>query len=142
MSTPTGAPLVRRFLLALLCLGGIHYLSPLPGPQAVLNSFLVLGLAPGFELPWPGWPGPPRAAGCWKAPCGSTRTWAAPPSATCWPACSRSACCCAGRPMPSSRYWGRQAVLVIIHTLLVHFSVRFAAGPSAWGDRLALVARS
>jgi hypothetical protein len=30
-------------------------------------------------------------------------------------------------------YWGRQAVLVIVHALLIHGAVRFAAGPSAWG---------
>jgi hypothetical protein len=30
-------------------------------------------------------------------------------------------------------YWGRQAALVLVHVLLIHMSVRFAAGAHAWG---------
>ena len=50
-ASPAGEPLVRRFILGLLCLGSIHYAAPWPGPQAALNRFLVLGLAPGFSSP-------------------------------------------------------------------------------------------
>jgi len=133
MSTPSGTPLVRRFLLAVLCLGGIHYTAPWPGPQAVLNTFLVLGLAPGFRSPLSGilW----AAAGGWVLE-GTLRLY---PHLGGTAFGNMLACLLAFSlllrwpPHALKPYWGRQAVLVIVHALLIHFSVRFAAGPSAWG---------
>ena len=133
MSPPSAMPRVRRFLLALVCLGGIHYTAPWPGPQAVLNTFLVLGLGPGFASPLAGmaW----AAAGGWVLE-GTLRLYphlggtAFGNMLTCllafslllrWP------------PHSLKPYWGRQAALVIVHALLIHGSVRFAAGPHAWG---------
>lgn len=133
MSTPTGAPLVRRFFLGLLCLGGIHYAAPWPGPQAVLNTFLVLGLAPGFNSPLAGmaW----AAAGGWVLE-GTLRLY---PHLGGTAFGNMLACLLAFSlllrwpPHTLKPYWGRQAALVIVHALLIHASVRFAAGPHAWG---------
>jgi hypothetical protein len=133
MSNPSGAPLVRRFLLAILCLGGIHYAAPWPGPQAVLNTFLVLGLAPGFRSPLSGilW----AAAGGWVLE-GTLRLY---PHLGGTAFGNMLACLLAFSlllrwpPHSLKPYWGRQAALVVLHTLLVHLSVRFAAGPHAWG---------
>lgn len=133
MSAPSAVPKVRRFFLAVLCLGGIHLAAPWPGPQAVLNTFLVLGLAPGFASPLAGlaW----AAAGGWVLE-GALRLYPhlggtafgnmlacllAYALALRWP------------PHTLKPYWARQAALTLIHTLLVHVSVTFAAGFHAWG---------
>jgi hypothetical protein len=133
MSNPTGSPLVRRFFLALVCLGGIQLTAPWPGLQAALHAFLVLGLAPGFHSLLSGllW----AAAGGWVLE-GTLRVYPhlggtafgnlltvllAYGLLLRWP------------PHDRTTYWGRQAVLVVIHTLVVHAAVRFAAGPHAWG---------
>ena len=134
MSQPAGTPLVRRFILGLLCLGGIHYCAPWPGPQALLNTFLVLGLAPGFDSPLAGmaW----AAAGGWVLE-GTLRQY---PHLGGTAFGNMLACLLAFSlllrwpPHALKPYWGRQAVLVIVHALLVHLSVRFAAGPHAWGS--------
>jgi len=133
MSNPTGSPLVRRFILGFLCLGSIHYAAPWPGPQAVFQSFLVLGLAPGFESPLSGllW----AAAGGWILE-GTLRVY---PHMGGTAFGNMLACLLAyglllrWPPHERNPFWGRQAVLVLIHTLLVHGAVRFAAGPHAWG---------
>jgi len=133
MSNPSGAPRVRRFLLAVLCLGGIHYAAPWPGPQAVLNAFLVLGLAPGFTSPLAGmaW----AAAGGWVLE-GTLRLY---PHLGGTAFANMLACLLAFSlllrwpPHSLKPYWGRQAALVLIHTLLVQASVSFAAGLHAWG---------
>jgi hypothetical protein len=133
MSNPTGTPLVRRYLLALLCLGGIHYTAPWPGPQAVLHSFLVLGLAPGFRSP--------LAAMLWAAAGG----WVLEGTLRVYPHLGGTAfanmlvCLLAlglllrWPPHERQPYWGRQAALVVVHTLTVHLAVRFTAGPHLWG---------
>ena len=134
MSTPAETPKTFRFVLGLLCLGGIHYLAPWPGPQAVLNSFLVLGLGPGFTSPLMGM--------AWAAGGG----WVLEGTLKMYPHLGGTAfgnmlaCLLAFSlmlrwpPHTLKPYWGRQAVLVILHTLLVHFSVLYAAGPHAWGS--------
>ena len=133
MSNPTGSPGARRFFMALLCLGGIHFAAPWPGLQATLNVFLVLGLAPGFSSPLTGvlW----AASGGWVLE-GTLRMYpvmggtALGNMLVCllayglllrWP------------PHTTKPYWGRQAALVIVHTLLVHIAVRVASGPHSWG---------
>lgn len=133
MSTPAGTPKVHRFLLALTSLGAIHYTSPWPGPQAVLHSFLVLGLCPGFQSPLAGmvW----AAAGGWVLE-GSLRLY---PHLGGTAFGDMLACLLAFSlvlrwpPHTLKPYWGRQAALVIIHTLLVQLSVSFAAGSHVWG---------
>ena len=133
MSNPTGTPKVRRFFLALLCLGGIHLTAPWPGPQSILNAFLVLGLAPGFDSPLTGLAY--AAAGGWILE-GTLRMY---PHLGGTALGNMAACFLAYglllRWPPSSLkpYWGRTAALVLIHALLVHLAVRFAAGPHAWG---------
>ena len=122
MSAPSAAPMVRRFFLALLCLGGIHYTAPWPGPQAVLNTFLVLGLAPGFSSPLAGmaW----AAAGGWVLE-GTLRLY---PHLGGTAFGNMLACLLAYAlllrwpPHTLKPYWGRQAALVVIHTLLVYLS--------------------
>jgi len=133
MTSAPGSPIVRRFILGLLCLGGIHYTAPWPGAQAVLNSFLVLGLAPGFQSPLSGlaW----AAAGGWVLE-GTLRLY---PHLGGTAFGNMLACLLAFSlvlrwpPHSLKPYWGRQAVLVLIHTLLVQLSVSFAAGSHSWG---------
>jgi hypothetical protein len=133
MSGQPATPKVRRFFLALVGLGAIHFTAPWPGPQAVLHTFLVLGLAPGFES---------AVAGlAWAAAAG----WVLEGSLRLYPHLGGTAfgnmlaCMLAyglalrWPPLALKPYWGRQAVLVIIHVLLVHAAVAFAAGFHAWG---------
>jgi len=133
MTAPSAAPVVRRFLLALLCLGGIHYTAPWPGPQAVLHTFLVLGLGPGF--------GSALAGMAWSAAGG----WVLEGTLKLYPHLGGTAfgdmlaCVLAYNlalrwpPHALKPYWGRQAALVVVHTLLVQLSVSFAAGAHTWG---------
>ena len=133
MSNPTGSPRLRRFFMALFCLGAIHFASPWPGVQALLNTFLVLGLAPGFLSPLTGllW----AAAGGWVLE-GTLRMY---PHMGGTALGNMLACLVAyglllrWPPHTTKPYWGRQASLVILHTLAVHTAVRMAAGPHAWG---------
>lgn len=133
MSNPTGNPKIRRFVLALLCLGSIHYAAPWPGIQAMLHSFLVLGLAPGFSSPLAGllW----AAAGGWVLE-GTLRLY---PHLGGTALANMTMCLLAyglllrWPPHTPKPYWGRQAGLVIVHTLLVHIVVRLSSGPHAWG---------
>ncbi len=116
-----------------MCLGAIHYTAPWPGPQAALNAFLVLGLAPGFLSPLAGmaW----AAAGGWVL----EATLRVYPHLGGTAFGNMLACLLAFSllvrwpPHALKPYWGRQAVLVLVHALLIHLSVRFAAGPHAWG---------
>ena len=133
MSNPTGSPKVRRFIWALLALGAIHYTAPWPGLQGACNAFLVLGLAPGFDSLLAGL--------CWAAGGG----WILEGTLRLYPhlggtALGNMVACTLAyglllRWPPSSLkpFWGRQAALVLIHGLMVHLAVRFAAGPHAWG---------
>ena len=99
----------------------------------MLNTFLVLGLAPGFRSPLSGilW----AAAGGWVLE-GTLRLY---PHLGGTAFGNMLACLLAFSlllrwpPHSLKPYWGRQAALVVLHTLLVHLSVRFAAGPHAWG---------
>jgi hypothetical protein len=134
MTAPSsGAPGVRRFVLALLCLAGIQFTAPWPGPQAVLNTFLVLGLGPGFASPLAGM--------AWAAAAG----WVLEGSLRLYPHLGGTAfgnmlaCLLAFSlllrwpPHTLKPFWGRQAVLVVVHTLLVQGAISFAAGAHAWG---------
>lgn len=38
-------------VISMLGLGGLYLLAPWPGPQAVVHSFIVLGIAPGLRTP-------------------------------------------------------------------------------------------
>ena len=99
----------------------------------MLNAFLVLGLGPGFTSPLIGmaW----AAAGGWVLE-GTLKMY---PHLGGTAFGNMMACLLAFSlvlrwpPHALKPFWGRQAVLVLIHTLLVHFSVVFAAGPHAWG---------
>lgn len=132
MSNPTGTPLVARFILALLCLGGIHLTAPWPGPQAVLHTFLVLGLAPGFKSPLSGvlWA---AAAGWILEGMGLYPHLGGTALANMLVCLLAFGLLLRWPPHTRNPYWGRQAALVLLHTLLVHSAVRLAAGPHLWG---------
>ena len=133
MSNPTSSPKVRRFIMALLCLAAIHLTAPWPGIQGLCNVFLVLGLAAGFDSLLTGllW----AAAGGWVLE-GTLRMY---PHLGGTPLANMVVCGIAyglllrWPPHSPKPYWGRQAALVIIHSLLVHLAVRVAAGAHPWG---------
>ena len=131
--TGPASPILRRHMLALAALGGIHFTAPWPGVQAIFHVFLVLGLAPGFPSPlqgmfWAAWAG-------WVLE-GTMRVYphlggtALGNMLVCllaywlllqWP------------PHTRQPFWGRQAALVVLQFVLVNLLVQFAAGPHAWG---------
>lgn len=127
------SPSFRLLLFVLLSLGGIYHAAPWPVVQAVLNAFLVMGLAPEFRSPlvgafWAavaGWvlEGTMRAylhlGGTALGNLATTllAAWALAQ----WPPSQRKA------------FWTRLLVLGAVHTLLVHGAVRIASGPHAWG---------
>lgn len=129
------SPLVRRYLITLATLAGIHFTAPWPGLQGILHVFLVLALAPGFPTPLEG--------ALWAAAAG----WVLEGTLRAYPHLG-------GTPLanmlmtllaywlllqwpPHSRkpFWGRMAALVVLHFLLVNAAVAVAAGPHAWGYR-------
>jgi hypothetical protein len=124
---------VRQTLLAILCLGCIQQTSPWPGIQAVFHVCLVLGLAPLFQSPLVG--------GLWAVAAG----WVLEGTLHTYPHMGGTAfanlnLCFAAHwalaqwpPRELKPFWGRLAILVIAHALLVHLMVRIAAGPHAWG---------
>lgn len=130
---PAGSPL-RHVLSAVLTLGAIHQTAPWPGLQAVLHAFLVIGLAPEFRSSLVGvlW----AAAAGWVLE-GSLRLYphlggtALANMIVCllmswtlrqWP------------PRSAKPYWVRLAAFAVLHLLLVHSLVFFAAGSHAWGS--------
>ena len=133
MSAPVGSPRTARLVLATLSLAAIHFTAPWPALQAVLHTFLVLGLAPGFQSPLAGmvWSG---AAG-WVLE-GTLRQY---PHLGGTAFANMLVCLLAYSlllrwpPHTLKPYWGRQAVLVLVHAALVHLSVSFAAGRHLWG---------
>nr|WP_320132422.1 hypothetical protein [uncultured Holophaga sp.] len=133
MSQPTPLDPVKRSILAFVCLGAIHQLSPWPGPQALFLAFLVLAVAPGFHSP--------VAALLWSAAAG----WILEGSLRMYPHLGGTAlanlivCLLAhwhfrNRP-PDTRipYWGQLALFQVGLLLLTHLCVRIAAGPHPWG---------
>jgi hypothetical protein len=129
----SSSPTVRHLLLVLITLGGIYHAAPWPNVQAVLNAFLVLGLAPEFRSPFIGacW----AAAGGWllegtmrayphlggTALANLTVTLLAAWALAQWPPSQRKA------------FWTRLFALASLHALLVHLAVRIACGPHSWG---------
>lgn len=132
-STKAAHPLLRRALLASVCLGGIHLSSPWPSIQAVFHVLLVLGIAPAFRSP--------LAAALWAAAAG----WLLEGSLRVYPRLGGTPLANMGAALlalgllqlwPPHRFWpfwGRLSALVLGHALLVHLCVRIAAGPHAWG---------
>jgi len=133
MSVKANSPTLRHLLFVALTLGGLCYTAPWPAAQAVLNAFLVLGLAPEFRSPLIG--------ACWAAAAG----WVLEGTLRAYPhlggtalgnllAMLLAAWVLAQWP-PSQRraFWTRLAVLAVVHALLLHGAVRIASGPHAWG---------
>ncbi len=129
----SSSPAFRRALYALLTLGGIYAAAPWPAVQAVLNAFLVLGLAPEFRSPLMG---ATVSAGAGWVLEGTLRlyphlggtalgnllaTLLAVWTLAQWPPSQRKA------------FWTRLAVLALAHAVLVHLAVRLACGPHPWG---------
>lgn len=133
MSRNASAPALRHGLLAIFSLAGIHLTAPWPGPQAVINAFLVLGLAPEFRSPF--------MATLWAAGAG----WVLEGSLRQYPhlggtALANMVVCMLVRwtliqwePRERNPYWGRMAAFTVFHVLLVYGVVRFTAGPHPWG---------
>ena len=126
-------PRIYRFFLSLFCLIGIHNTAPWPDIQNIINTFLVLGLAPSFNSPLVGM--------LWAA----TSGWILEGTLKMYPHLGGTAFAnmimslfsfnllLRWPPHSLKIYWWRQMILVIVHTLLVHLSVKFAAGPHNWG---------
>ena len=124
---------IYRFCLSILCLLCIQYSAPWPGIQSILNTFLVLGLAPSFDSPLTGV--------IWAAASG----WILEGTLKMYPHLGGTAfanmlmCLLTFNlllrwPTHGLRiYYGRQVILVVIHTLLVYLSVRLTAGPHTCG---------
>jgi hypothetical protein len=133
MTAPAEISKVLRTVLALLCLAAIQFTAPWPGPQAVLHTFLVLGLAPGFQSPLAG--AVLAASGGWVLE-GTLRLY---PHLGGTPLADLLICLLAYAlalrwpPLTLKPYWGRQAVLTVVHFLLVNACVAFAAGFHPWG---------
>ncbi len=129
---PVGSPL-RHVLVAVLTLGAIHQTAPWPGLQAVLHAFLVIGLAPMFRSSLVGV--------LWAAAAG----WVLEGSLRLYPHLGGTAlanmivCLLMGwtlrqwPPRSAKPYWGRLAAFAVLHILLVHGLVFFAAGSHVWG---------
>jgi hypothetical protein len=124
---------IYRFFLSAFCLLCIHYATPWPGIQSAFNTFLILGLAPSFNSPLTGV--------AWAA----TSGWILEGTLKLYPHLGGTAfanmlmCLFAFNmllrwpPHGLKVYWWRQVILVFVHTLLIHLSVRFASGPHIWG---------
>lgn len=133
MSTSTTSITVRRLIFVLLALGGIYHTAPWPALQAILNAFLVLGLAPEFPSPLVG--------AFWAAVAG----WVLEGTMRAYPHLGGTALAniivalVAGWALvqwpPSHRrnFWLRLAALSALHSLLVHLCVRIACGPHPFG---------
>lgn len=133
MSASTTSPTFRHLLFVLLTLGGIYHAAPWPTVQAVLNAFLVLGLAPEFRSPLVG--------ACWAAAAG----WVLEGTMRAYPHLGGTAlgnlltaliaAWALAQWPPSERkaFWTRLALLAVIHAMMVHLAVRIACGPHSWG---------
>lgn len=127
-------PKIYRFLLSTFCLICIHYSAPWPGIQSAFNTFLVLGLAPSFNSPLIG------------VILAATSGWILEGTLKMYPHLGGTAfanilvCLLAFNlllrlpPHDLRPYWWRQVILVAVHTVIIHMSVRFAAGPHIWGN--------
>lgn len=125
---------IYRFLLSTFCLVCVHYTTPWSGIQSAFNAFLVLGLAPSFNSPLTG------------ASVAAASGWILEGTLKIYPHLGGTAfanilmCLLAFNlllrwpPHDLRIYWWRQAILVAVHTLVVHLSVSFAAGPHIWGN--------
>jgi len=125
---------LRHILVAVLSLGAIHQTAAWPGVQAVCHAFLVLGVAPEFRSPLFGalWAG---AAG-----------WVLEGSLRMYPhlggtALANMLVCLAVAwtliqwpPRSTQLYWVRMGAFAVLHLLLVHGLVSFAAGAHTWGS--------
>ncbi len=132
MRRHNAAPNLTLLLVTPLILGAVHFTSPWPIVQAVVHVFLVLGLAPEFRSPLVGV--------CWAGLAG----WVLEGSLRLYPhlggtALANMIVCLLVTwtlnrwpPRETRFYWGRMAVFTILHTALVHLTVRVAAGPHPW----------
>lgn len=123
----------RQDLLCALTLGLVFLCAPFPRVQAVFHVMLVLALAPR--------PGAALRTALWAAAGG----WALEGAARLFPHLGGTpwadmtvallAAWMQGRwPLDSLKGWMlRLAGLLLFHTLLVHGTVRLAAGPHPWG---------
>lgn len=133
MSASTSSPTIRLIVFVLLTLGGIYHAAPWPAVQAVLNAFLVMGLAPEFRSPLVG--------AVWAAAAG----WVLEGTMRAYPhlggtalgnlttALLASWALAQWPPSQRKAFWTRLFAFSVLHALLVHFAVRIACGPHSWG---------
>lgn len=133
MNNPTTRPPFRLLIFVLLNLGCLYHAAPWPILQAILNTFLVLALAPEFRsllvgafwAALAGWMlegtmrAYPHLGG--TALGNLTTTLLAAWALTQWP------------PSEKKAFLARLGGLTVVHALLVHGAVRIACGPHPWG---------
>lgn len=133
MSPRAASPSFRHTIVAILALGAVHQTAAWPGVQAVFHAFLVVGLAPDFRSP--------LVAALWAAAAG----WVLEGSLRMYPHMGGTALAnmivsllamwtlTQWPPRDLKPYWVRMAAFALLHLLLVHALVRFAAGSHVWG---------
>ena len=133
MNNPATRPPIRLLLFVLLNLGCIYHAAPWPTVQAILNTFLVLALAPEFRSLLVG--------GFWAAVAG----WVLEGTLRSYPHLGGTAlgnlsttllaawALAQWPPSQKNAFLARLAALTVVHALLVHGAVRIACGPHAWG---------
>lgn len=136
------APVLRQTLLAAAALVAIPATASWPGPQWIFHALLVVGLAPSFRSP--------VLAMLWAAAAG----WALEGSLRCYthlggtPLADMTLCLLVRwslmqwPPQERNSFLARLGAFTLVLALVVHLSVRLAAGPNLWGTGLiwALVA--
>ncbi|HNX93993.1 MAG TPA: hypothetical protein PKL14_02435 [Holophaga sp.] len=133
MSQSGSALVVRHAFLAALALALIPLTASWPGLQWLFHAILVVALVPEFRSPliamlW-------AAAAGWAVE-GVLRFYAHTGGT---PLADMTLCLLVRwtlihwPPQERHAFWGRMLVFAVLHFLLVHATVRLAAGPHAWG---------
>jgi len=123
----------RLYITVALSMAGIYVMAPFPSPQAVVHTFLVLGIAPGLKTPLQcavlaaatGWL--IEAALRTYQGMGGTALGNMLCAVLLWYSLSLSP------PSKAFFYYLQLAVAVMLHTAATYFFVNVASGPHALG---------